>query len=290
MREMEVCAVRPQRALRLACRAGVCAGVLAGVLMVPGPAWADPVAPWWRIPGTTGTGVIGLVNLPLDLLALWLAGRLLGVFPRRPDRRFIAWGLAVWIGGLAADTLAEPTLRLHGYIAMVAATMCLILAWNVLLAVGAARAAWRGVGVAAAIAVLTTPYWVPQASGSAVPLARPLLYDLMALPSLAALAITIVWALCVLTGLCRRGGDRRFWLWGGAVWLANLIAAFLQSVGPSLPGMRFEDRYVSYAVQAALLAFLLNLGLALWIGRAGLRRGVVVAGLVAPLVVLWYVH
>jgi hypothetical protein len=92
-------------------------------------------------------------------------------------------------------------------------------------------------------------------------------------------------------GLYPRGVDARFWAWGWAIWLAGLIAAVgVELPGISLPGLGTSYGPISYRATTMLLAFALNLGLAVWIGRVGLRRGAVVAGLLAPLAVLSYLH
>jgi hypothetical protein len=269
---------------------------LIGLLFLAGgPASADPVAPWWRIPGTTGLGLAGLINLPLDLLALWVAGRLLGLFPQGLDRRFIAWGLAIWIGGLAADTFAARPQIFREYVAMVGVTMCVIFAWNLLLAVGAARAGWRGVGLAAAIAVLTTPYWVPPP----LPLPHQPAEELWGAPLGAYLVVAAV-ALLVISivrptgllryiqelltspgrvpspGILRADTLSLFLWWGTAIWLGGVTAQGVAGwVGP------FRNPPHAAAAVTAGLVFAANLIVAVAAAKQTWRRGAVIAGVIA---------
>jgi prepilin-type processing-associated H-X9-DG protein len=142
-------------------RAAWCAAVCVAVWFLGARfSWANPKP----LPGHLWSwGPLGNVffDLVFDFAILALVGWAIGPFRRGFDRRFIWWGLAIWVCGLFADALAWmgfPLRYSEGGTVIIAIT--LIFVFNSFLAAAWARMGWnRNLALAAAIAVLTAPYF-----------------------------------------------------------------------------------------------------------------------------------
>jgi prepilin-type processing-associated H-X9-DG protein len=149
------------RARRVWWSAACCAGA---ALLATAQASANPKP---LLPSTHGhlwsSGDFGgaFLDLVADFIVLAIVGWLLGPFRRGFHGRFLLWGGAIWVGGLVADTIGYNSGGSRT--GQIVTAMILIFGWNLLLAAVLAKGVWwRPPALAATIAVVTAPYFMPD--------------------------------------------------------------------------------------------------------------------------------